>query len=78
MEDTTWPTLGNGKICYVEIPAVDIKASAAFYQEVRERGKHSRAHNISHLTARGKASSAPQRNNALIPTRSVHRNFLNH
>ena len=28
------PTLGNGKICYVEIPAVDIKRSAAFYEEV--------------------------------------------
>jgi predicted enzyme related to lactoylglutathione lyase len=28
------PTLGNGKICYVEIPAVDIKRSAAFYKEV--------------------------------------------
>lgn len=28
------PTLGNGKICYVEIPAVDIERSAAFYQRV--------------------------------------------
>lgn len=28
------PTLGNGKICYIEIPAVDIKTSASFYQEV--------------------------------------------
>jgi predicted enzyme related to lactoylglutathione lyase len=28
------PTLGNGKICYVEIPALDIKCSAAFYNEV--------------------------------------------
>ena len=28
------PTLGNGKICYVEIPAVDIKRSADFYREV--------------------------------------------
>ena len=37
------PTLGNGKICYVEIPAVDVERSAAFYQEVfgwnsRKRG----------------------------------------
>src|SRR4051794_5752772 len=37
------PTLGNGKICYVEIPAVDIERSAAFYQRVfgwssRKRG----------------------------------------
>ena len=24
----------NGKICYIEIPAVDIDASAAFYTEV--------------------------------------------
>jgi len=28
------PTLGNGKICYVEIPAADINASATFYQNV--------------------------------------------
>ena len=28
------PTLANGKICYVEIPALDIKRSAAFYEEV--------------------------------------------
>jgi predicted enzyme related to lactoylglutathione lyase len=28
------PTLGNGKICYVEIPAVDAGRSAAFYERV--------------------------------------------
>ena len=28
------PTFGNGKICYIEIPATDIKASAIFYKEV--------------------------------------------
>ena len=28
------PSLGNGKICYVEIPALDIKASADFYSKV--------------------------------------------
>ena len=28
------PTLGNGKVCYMEIPAIDINASAAFYKEV--------------------------------------------
>jgi uncharacterized protein len=37
------PTLGNGKICYLEIPATDINTSASFYNEVfgwqiRERG----------------------------------------
>ncbi|HEX4496047.1 MAG TPA: VOC family protein [Thermoanaerobaculia bacterium] len=37
------PTLRNGKICYVEIPAVDIARSVAFYQAVfgwktRQRG----------------------------------------
>ncbi len=37
------PTLGNGKICYVEMPATDIEKSAAFYQRVfgwnlRKRG----------------------------------------
>ena len=28
------PTLGNGKICYLEIPAVDIQRSAEFYEKV--------------------------------------------
>jgi hypothetical protein len=36
MTDTAHPhpTLGNGKICYLEIPAVDIDRSAAFYRAV--------------------------------------------
>ena len=28
------PTFGNGKICYIEIPAMDIGRSSAFYQKV--------------------------------------------
>ncbi len=28
------PTTGNGKICYVELPATDIATSAAFYHDV--------------------------------------------
>jgi len=28
------PTTGNGKICYVEIPALDIERSATFYKAV--------------------------------------------
>jgi predicted enzyme related to lactoylglutathione lyase len=28
------PKIGNGKICYVEIPATDIGASAGFYEHV--------------------------------------------
>lgn len=37
------PTMANGKICYVEIPATDVERSAAFYQAVfgwniRQRG----------------------------------------
>lgn len=28
------PTLGNGKICYLEIPAIDVTASSNFYKEV--------------------------------------------
>jgi len=41
--NTKHPTLGNGKICYLEIPAVDIDASATFYQKsfnwkIRTRG----------------------------------------
>jgi len=37
------PTLGNGKICYIEIPATHVQRSSAFYKKVfgwqtRERG----------------------------------------
>jgi uncharacterized protein len=37
------PTLGNGKICYIEIPATDVPRSADFYSRVfgwsiRQRG----------------------------------------
>jgi predicted enzyme related to lactoylglutathione lyase len=28
------PTLANGKICYVELPAIDIHRSAEFYEQV--------------------------------------------
>jgi len=34
MENTRHPTFGNGKICYLEIPSADPKASANFYQTV--------------------------------------------
>jgi len=34
MAETTRPTLGNGKICYIELPAVDIKAASDFYHRV--------------------------------------------
>ncbi|HSB10599.1 MAG TPA: VOC family protein [Blastocatellia bacterium] len=34
MENKQRPTLGNGKVCYIEIPAVDITRSASFYHEV--------------------------------------------
>ena len=42
------PTTGNGKICYVELPALDIQRSAAFYKsvfewDVRTRGDGSTA-----------------------------------
>jgi uncharacterized protein len=37
------PTLANGKVCYLEIPALDVERSAAFYAEIfgwqtRQRG----------------------------------------
>ena len=34
MESKNQPTLGNGKICYVELPAIDINNSANFYKEI--------------------------------------------
>src|SRR6202012_630227 len=43
MATTSGPTLGNGKICYVEIPALDIERSCNFYRgvfgwKIRTRG----------------------------------------
>jgi uncharacterized protein len=43
MTDNQGPTLSNGKVCYIEIPANDINRSSSFYQEVfgwriRQRG----------------------------------------
>ncbi len=37
------PTRGNGKICYIEMPATDVERSAEFYRQVfgwhiRKRG----------------------------------------
>jgi hypothetical protein len=34
MENNKQPALGNGKVCYIELPATDINVSAAFYKEV--------------------------------------------
>ena len=34
MENKKQPTLSNGKVCYIEIPANDINRSSSFYQEV--------------------------------------------
>ena len=43
MTNDKHPSLANGKVCYIEMPAIDINASARFYQEVfgwhiRQRG----------------------------------------
>ncbi len=37
------PTIGNGKVCYIEIPATDVARSADFYKQafgwsIRKRG----------------------------------------
>jgi predicted enzyme related to lactoylglutathione lyase len=42
------PTLGNGKICYIELPATDLDTSISFYKnvfgwKVRKRGDGSMA-----------------------------------
>jgi predicted enzyme related to lactoylglutathione lyase len=34
MDNKKGPTLGNGKICYIEIPAVNIEVSSTFYHDV--------------------------------------------
>ena len=62
------PTLGNGKICYVEMPATDISRSAEFYKRVfgwnvRKRGDGSTAfddgvNQVSGAWVRGRPPSA--------------------
>jgi uncharacterized protein len=47
-ENDKAPTFANGKICYIEIPALDVDASSSFYRSVfgwntRERGDGSLA-----------------------------------
>jgi len=34
LENSGHPTLGNGKVCYIEIPAIDVNQSSSFYKEV--------------------------------------------
>ncbi|HEX6627617.1 MAG TPA: VOC family protein [Gemmatimonadaceae bacterium] len=51
------PTIANGKICYVELPAADVKKSAAFYSKVfgwnmRTRGDGAQAFDDTEITAR--------------------------
>jgi len=63
------PTLGNGKICYIQIPATEIARSAEFYQKVfgwnvRKRGDGSIAFDdgvgeVSGEWVKNRASSAP-------------------
>jgi predicted enzyme related to lactoylglutathione lyase len=48
MSNDQQPTFGHGKICYLEIPASDIDASASFFEKVfgwhvRKRGDGSTA-----------------------------------
>jgi predicted enzyme related to lactoylglutathione lyase len=63
------PTLANGKICYIEIPATDIARSADFYGQVfgwhiRKRGDGSTAFDdgageVSGAWVLGRAPTAP-------------------
>jgi predicted enzyme related to lactoylglutathione lyase len=41
------PTLGNGKICYIEVPATDIARSSDFYKQVF--GWHMRTRGDGHI-----------------------------
>jgi predicted enzyme related to lactoylglutathione lyase len=34
LENAKHPTFGNGKVCYLEIPAIDVNRSASFYKAV--------------------------------------------
>lgn len=34
MNNNKHPTIGNGKICYIEIPSIDVQLSATFYKDI--------------------------------------------
>lgn len=63
------PTPSNGKICYVELPAVNVPQSAAFYQSVfgwsvRKRGDGATAFDdttgeVSGAFVKGRKAAAP-------------------
>ncbi len=64
------PTLANGKICYVEMPATDIAGSADFYKRVfgwtiRKRGDGSTA--FDDTTGEVSGARAPARSKARPP-----------
>jgi len=44
------PTLANGKVCYLEIPAIDIARSADFYKSVFGWNIRKRVMAVSRLT----------------------------
>ena len=70
------PTLTNGKICYIEMPATDVRASSEFYEKVfgwgiRRRGDGSIAFDdtagqVSGTWVRGRIAREP----LYDPTRS--------
>lgn len=69
MDNTKHPTFENGKICYIEIPADDVEASAAFYQgafgwNIRRRGDGSLSFDdtvgeVSGTWVRGRSTGTP-------------------
>ena len=52
MTNENRPTLSNGKICYIEIPTIDVNVSVRFYQEVLAGRPGSVATAVSPLTIR--------------------------
>ena len=47
------PTLANGKICYIEMPAVDVARSADFYSRVFGWSIRTRGDGTSSVTLKG-------------------------
>jgi predicted enzyme related to lactoylglutathione lyase len=67
------PTLGNGKICYVEFPALDVERSATFYKaifgwNVRQRGDGSTAFDdgVGQVSGTWKLGRPPSTNPGLL------------
>ena len=64
------PSIPNGKICYIQIPALDVERSAAFYEAVF--GWHIRGRSDGHLAFDDATPNGlPEHRSPIVPPRRI-------